>query len=95
MRGAGASLPPVQIRWVRYVNVDSNSTNTPPEELVHKAPGPFPDALEDISPITLEKDRTHSLWITISVPAGQAPGEYKGELQLLQKTRQVARIPSV
>ena len=36
-RGSGASLPPVQVRWVRYVNVDSNSTSTPPLPMGNRA----------------------------------------------------------
>lgn len=93
LRGSGAPIPSVQVRWVRYVNVDSNSTSTPPEELVHKAPGLFPDPLEAVSPITLEKDQTRSLWITIPVPAAQAPGEYKGELRVLQGPKPIVRLP--
>jgi hypothetical protein len=93
LRGPGAALPNLQIRWVRYANVNSNSTSTPPEELVHKAPGLFPDPLEDMSPVTLEKGQTRSLWITAFVPAGQGPGEYKGEVRLLQASKPLARIP--
>lgn len=93
LRGPGARIPSPQVRWVKYVKVNSNSTGTPEEELVHKAPGLFPDALIDEFPVTLEKDQTRSFWITVRVPAEQKPGEYKGELRLLAAGKRLARVP--
>ncbi len=88
-----ATISSPQVRWVEYVNVDSNSKDTPDEELVHKAPGLFPDALLDKFPITLQKGQTRSIWITLKVPADQTPGEYKAELRLQVGSHRLARLP--
>ena len=93
LRGPGAPISSLQVRWVQYVNVNSNSTGTPDEELVRKAPGMFPDPLLEEFPLTLEAGRTRSIWVTVRVPADQKPGEYKGELRLLAGSRRLARVP--
>jgi hypothetical protein len=93
LRGPGAPISSIQVRWVEYVNVDSNSTRTPEEELVRKAPGRFPDALLEEFPITLQAGETRSIWLTVRVPADQRPGEYKGEVRLLAGGKPLARLP--
>ena len=93
LRGPGAPIPSIQVRWVEYVTVNSNSTGTPDEELVRKAPGQFPDALLEEFPIALAAGQTRSIWLTVRVPADQKPGEYKGEVRLLAGSRRLARLP--
>lgn len=93
LRGPGSPIAAIQVRWVEYVNVNSNSTGTPEEELVRKAPGRFPDALLEEFPISLQAGETRSVWLTVRVPADQKPGEYRGEVRLLAGRKPVARLP--
>ena len=93
LTGPGQPIETTQVRWVEYVVVTTNTENTPEEELVHKAPALFPDVLFTEFPITVKKDQTRSVWVTIHVPANQEPGEYKGELRLRQGTGTVATVP--
>ncbi|HEV2396935.1 MAG TPA: glycoside hydrolase domain-containing protein [Candidatus Sulfotelmatobacter sp.] len=69
----------VTVRQVGYVAVGSHTDNTPPEELIGEAPGLYPDPLWNM-PMDLEKNRTHSVWITVSVPSDAASGLYRGTL---------------
>ncbi len=93
LTGPGMPIDSVRVRWVEYVVVTSNTTNTPPEELVRQAPALFPDALLDEFPITLTKGRTRAVWLTVFVPRDQAPGEYRGRIVLRQGTDRLAEIP--
>ena len=93
LRGPGAAISSIQVRWVEYVNVNSNSTGTPEEELVRKAPGRFPDALLEEFPIPLRAGETRSIWLTVRVPADQKPGEYRGEVRVRAGRRTLARLP--
>jgi len=93
LTGPGQPIETAQVRWVEYVVVTTNTQNTPEEELLRKAPALFPDALFTEFPITVKKDQTRSVWVTIHVPKGQEPGEYKGELKLRQGTEMVAAVP--
>jgi hypothetical protein len=93
LTGPGLPIDSAEVRPVEYVVVTTNTTETPEKELVAKAPGLFPDALIDKSPLTLEKAKTRSAWITIKVPGDQQPGEYRGELRIRQGREEVARVP--
>lgn len=92
LSGPGIPIPSPRVRWVEYVVVTSNTENTPDDELVRKAPGLFPDALLDTFPLTLEKDKTRSIWLTVRIPAGQEPGEYKGQIRLRQGLEEIRRL---
>ncbi len=93
LTGPGQPIETARVRWVEYVVVTTNTQNTPEEELLRKAPALFPDALLTEFPITVKKDQTRSVWVTIHVPAGQEPGEYKGELRLRQGAEAIATVP--
>src|SRR5579883_191044 len=93
LTGPGIPIDTVRVRWVEYVVVTSNTPDTPEDELVRKAPALFPDALRDSFPVTLKKNQTRSIWITVAVPAGQAPGEYRGVLRIRQDRDVRAEIP--
>jgi Glycoside hydrolase 123, catalytic domain/Glycoside hydrolase 123 N-terminal domain len=86
---AGESLHEVTVRSVGYVVVGSHSDDTPPEELIGEAPGWYPDPLWNF-PIELERNRTHSLWVTVAVPANAAPGLYRGTLRVRAGKRTLA-----
>ena len=95
LSGPGVPIDTATVRWTEYVVVTSNTRNTPPEELVREAPALFPDALLDEFPVTVPKDETRTLWITIHVPANQEPGEYQGQIRLRQGGDELARVPFV
>lgn len=91
LKGAkGATLEGAQVRPVGYVVVGSHTRNTPPHELVGEAPGWFPDPLWRF-PIELERRRTHSLWVTVAVPADATPGVYRGAIVVRTPNRALAR----
>ena len=91
--GPGNPIASASVRWVEYVVVTSNTRDTPPEELVRKAPALFPDAVFDGFPITVSKNQTKSIWVTVKVPADQEPGEYRGQIRLRQGSEPLALIP--
>ncbi|MCW5979544.1 MAG: DUF4091 domain-containing protein [Bryobacteraceae bacterium] len=93
LSGPGVPIDTIAVRWVDHVVVTTNTANTPREELVREAPALFPDVIFHEFPITLKKDRTTSIWITIQVPAGQAPGVYRGRIRLRQGTEPFAAAP--
>ena len=93
LTGPGMPIDTLRVRWVEYVVVTSNTADTPEDELVRKAPALFPDALMDTFPITVERDRTRSIWVTASIPAGQAAGEYRGILRVRQGRDVLADVP--
>jgi hypothetical protein len=87
---AGESLHEVTVRSVGYVVVGSHSDDTPPEELIGEAPGWYPDPLWNF-PLGLEGKRTHSLWVTVAVPASAVPGLYQGTLEVRAGKSTLAR----
>lgn len=91
MRGGG-KIADVRVRQVGYVIVGSHTPDTPPEELVGEAPGWYPDPLLDF-PLDLEARRTHSVWVTVRVPAEARPGIYHGAIRLRAGNRLVASAP--
>ena len=93
LAGPGQPIDTARVRWVEYVVVTSNTKNTPDDELLRKAPALFPDALFTEFPITVKKNLTQSVWVTIHVPPDQEPGEYKGQLLLRQGTDTIATAP--
>jgi hypothetical protein len=68
-----------EARWVEYVAVGSNPPGTPFDELVHSAPGLFPDPLMETWPFDLKAGITQPVWLTVYAPPDARPGEYAGE----------------
>jgi hypothetical protein len=87
---AGKIIRDITVRPVGYVVVGSHTKNTPLEELIGEAPGWYPDPLLDF-PLDLEAGRTHSLWITVAVPADAVPGVYHGAVVVRAARRTLAR----
>src|SRR5215470_14706832 len=87
---AGESFNEVTVRCVGYVVVGSHSDDTPSDELIGEAPGWYPDPLWNF-PLELERNRTHSIWATIAVPANAAPGLYRGTIVVRAAKRTLAR----
>ena len=93
LTGPGMPIESIDVRWVKYVVVTSNTEGTDDVELLRKAPALFPDAVMEEFPITVEKEKTKSIWLTVNVPANQEPGLYKGQLRLRQGREQLTMIP--
>ena len=89
---SGGKIADVRVRRVGYVIVGSHTPDTPPEELVGEAPGWYPDPLLDF-PLDLEARRTHSVWVTVCVPAEARAGIYRGAIHLRAGNRLVASAP--
>ncbi len=91
LRGpGGVTIKGAGIHHVGYVVVGSHTKDTPLEDLVGEAPGWFPDPLFDF-PVQLEPNRTHSLWVTLPIPADAAPGLYSGDLVVRGGSRTLTR----
>ena len=86
----GQTCDCVTVRRVGYVVVGSHSEDTPEDELIGEAPGWYPDPLWNL-PMDLDANRTHSLWITVTVPAESAAGLYRGTLDVRVGDKSVAR----
>ncbi len=93
LTGPGMPIETVRVRWVEYVVVTTNTRDTPPEELVREAPALFPDAVFEEFPITVSKDETRSIWLTLRVAANQDPGVYSGRIRLRQGDEELTLIP--
>jgi len=80
LKGAnGQVLDGITVHQVGYVVVGSHTDNTPADELIGEAPGWYPDPLWNL-PMDLDENRTHTLWVTVAVPADTSPGSYSGTL---------------
>lgn len=75
LRGAGTTLPgtAVQCQPLGYLPLD------PP---VYEPPwrGWWPDVLLPAGPVDVIRDQVQPLWLTVTVPATQKPGDYQGDL---------------
>lgn len=90
--GPGFPIESIQVRRTGYVVVNSNTPDTPEQELLRRAPALFPDPLLEDFPITLKPNRTEAVWLTIRIPKDQAPGIYQGTIQLRQGHHVVQKL---
>lgn len=88
--GRAGEVPEAQTRTVGYVVVASNTHDTPPSEIVHTAPGLFPDVLLEKSPFALEPKRTQAIWITLGIPGTARPADYQCRVVLRAGARPLA-----
>jgi len=72
----------VRLQWVRYIDVDRNTTGIPDDELLVKAPASIPDPFRETPHIAVTANQTQPLWIEIHVPAAAKAGDYRGTLKL-------------
>jgi hypothetical protein len=93
LSGPGMPIEQAEVRRVEWVVVTTNTPDTPPAELLRRAPALFPDALVATLPMTVEKGKTRAVWVTIAVPTDQTPGLYRGELRLRQGVEEIERLP--
>jgi len=68
------------VSFVGFVPVRANTPTTPASELVRKAPADFPDPLLPPSLKKLAPETSLPIWVTIRVPKGKRPGQYRARL---------------
>ncbi|MEJ5253660.1 MAG: glycoside hydrolase domain-containing protein [Armatimonadota bacterium] len=80
-RQGGRGTIPASAFWyafVEYHRVGKNSTATPEEELVRKAPADFPDGLLEQEAIDLQPDQNQPIYVQWRIPDRTPAGEYRG-----------------
>lgn len=80
--GPDGPKPQVKVSFVGYVPVKRGTIETPPEHLVAKGAGDYPDPLLEKSSVVLEEGKGQSVWITAFVPKAAAPGTYSGSIKV-------------
>ena len=79
--GPDGPRPQIKLNFVGYVPVKRGTTDTPPEHLVGP-PGDFPDPLLDSASVSVDAGKNQPVWITVYVPKGAAPGEYRADIEI-------------
>jgi len=54
--------------------------------------GKWPDPLFVVDRLKIEEKRNYPLWFTVYVPKDTIPGEYKGEIELFEKDKLIAKF---
>jgi Glycoside hydrolase 123, catalytic domain/Glycoside hydrolase 123 N-terminal domain len=91
-KGHAIAASNFSLRQVGYVVVGSHTQGSPAGELVGTAPGWYPDALLAL-PLTLEANRTHSIWVEIHVPRDTPAGDYRGAINISAGQQALAHLP--
>jgi hypothetical protein len=102
---SAAALTDITVGRVDYVPIDAKSgySNwTTPEwefkfpQQSHGSdgwPGWWPDPIVESAHFALEANRTQPMWITFNTDAQTAPGDYRGELHVMEGERAILKIP--
>ena len=80
----GNSIPKgnVKLNFVGFIPISKNTPYTPDCRLERKAPCRIPDPLLEADCIDLKGGKSQPVWITVYVPKGTPPGEYKGAVKV-------------
>lgn len=78
--------------FVEYHRVGKNSTATPEDELVRKAPADFPDGLLEEKSIALQPEQNQPIYVQWQVPKNAPSGEYRGTVTVRLQNEQI-QIP--
>ena len=70
----------VRLQWVRYIDINRNTTGIPNDELVVKAPASIPDPFWEAPSISIKADQAQPIWIEVHVPSNAEAGDYHGKL---------------
>ncbi len=70
----------VKLQWVRYIDINRNTSGIPDDELVVKAPASIPDPFWEAPNIPIKANHTQPVWVEINVPKDCRPGDYHGKL---------------
>lgn len=68
--------------FVEYYRVAKNSTATPPDELLRKAPADFPDAFLEAPGVDLVPGANQPAWVAWRIPRNAPAGDYLGEVRV-------------
>ena len=77
----------VKLQWVRYIDIDRNTSGIPEDELIAKAPTSIPDPYWENSTIALRAQQAQPIWIEIHVPEQAKAGDYEGQLTVEAASR--------
>jgi hypothetical protein len=77
----------VKVNVVGYVNVTKSTSRAP------MPPGEMPDPLLANEPTDVDRARVQSWWITVHTAPNQAPGLYRGEINVRPQNAPSTRIP--
>jgi len=75
---SGADGVEVTARFVGYVPLKENTTNTPTDELTCIAPALCPDPLLVDEALAVDEASTQPVWVTLFVPANAPAGRWRG-----------------
>lgn len=83
LTGPAGTIPAANLSYhfLDYVHLNHNSVfggNQPVDNVVHQAPGDFPDALSNDRTRTVPANTTQPIWIRSYIPKQTAPGTYEG-----------------
>ncbi|MEI7732062.1 MAG: glycoside hydrolase domain-containing protein [Verrucomicrobiota bacterium] len=102
---AGTTLPPVNVETVGFVPIDhpSGYYTTDVPDWYRKVPrgssltdgwaGEWPDPLVPSASFPLATNRTQPVWLTVRAPRDAAPGEYRGEINVLAEGKLSTTLP--
>ena len=81
-RDGTATIQPQSVRfqWVRYIDINRNTSGIPEDELIAQAPASIPDPYWEDPAIEIKADQAQPLWIEVEVPRDAAAGDYAGAL---------------
>ena len=90
-QGSRSVIPASVFRYafVEYHGVNKNSTATPEEELVRKAPADYPDGLLEDRSIALQPAQNQPIYVQWQVPANAPAGEYRGTVTVRLRDGQI------
>lgn len=73
------TLSEVKVGYVGYVRVGRSYINPSRDRIVSPS-GFYPDPIEEKGDVSVRANETQPVWITVSIPADAAAGEYEGSL---------------
>lgn len=80
-RGTGTiAADAFRYAFVEYHRLGKNSTATPEEELVRRAPADFPDGLLEERSLDLQAGQNQPIYVQWEVPVNAPAGEYRGAI---------------
>jgi len=82
LKGRVPVVPKVRANFVNTVPVVIGTNETPPEDLLTKAPADIPDPISDAHKMSLKGGINQVVWITVHVTPRTASGTYNGTVRV-------------
>lgn len=76
----GATSIDLTARFIGFVPIETNTPDTPSDEFAATAPCLVPDALIPDEALSVDRDTTQPVWLTLSVPPDAPPGRWTGSV---------------